>query len=63
LETGTISFPSLSKYDFHFTNFRETQLRNGIMWRSYCTKLHPLKSGHVESTHRSSFKAQNITVT
>jgi len=59
--TGAISFPSLTKYDFHFTHFHETQLLNG-MWRSYCTKLHPIKSRHVDSTCRISFKAQNITV-
>jgi len=58
--TGTISFPSLSKYDFHFTHFHGTQLLSGIMWRSYCTKLHPIKSRNVESTC-SSFKAQNIS--
>jgi len=60
LETDIISFPFLSKYDFHFIFMK---LGYSVMWRSYCTKSHPIKSRHVESTCRSSFKAQNITVT
>jgi hypothetical protein len=57
---GTISLPSLSKWDSLHTFLWNSLI--GIMWQSYCTKLHPIQSWHLETTS-SSFMAQNITVT